>query len=183
MTTENPKTLPTATDFRQSVHKAMSDYAEKSGFKLHRNAIAVLVSDLIPGGMVGNAPIAGPAIETLDGLLGGKDPALLLMLPSLELTSGTKLDGGCYTLTFDGNERRARLLGLDNELRTDLPISLGASRPSEVLRAAKAATDIEGPELCQKICVRICFSVTVDLPGPFNPTVRACVEITVEVGK
>ena len=43
------------------------------------------------------------------------------------------------------------------------------------------STNIGDVRLCAKVCLRICVSVEVDGPGPFNPSITVCVEVMVEV--
>ena len=171
---------PVAERFRSQVLEEMTAVARQRGLDLHPNEVSVLVNSLLPG-MFANAAVAGLPKSNLERVLGGTAPVLFAYLPDVKLTSGVNVPAGCYAVTLDGRRRRAHLVGQDGKAVAELGLEVGSSQPSDVLARRAVVTDINGPELCTKVCVRVCLSVEVDLPGPFNPTVKVCIELIIEV--
>ncbi|MEL7215991.1 MAG: efflux RND transporter permease subunit, partial [Pseudomonadota bacterium] len=113
----------------------------------------ILVRDLVQGPPV-NAPvefrIIGPDLQTLRSL-GDELAAIMSSVPEITITR-TSLDGGAPKVSFQVDENRARLLGLD--------LSSVARQLEATLEGATGGSLIEGPE---ELMVRV--QVSDDLRG------------------
>lgn len=170
-----------AETYRSQVLEEMTSVARQRRLDLHPDEVSVLVSNTLPGMVIANAAVAGLPDSTLDRILGGTEPVLFVYLPEVELTSGVNIPAGCYTVTMDGRRRRAQLVDQNDKAIADIGLEVSAAPPSRLLARKAVVTDVDGPELCAEVCVKICFSVKIDVRGPFNPSIRVCIEIIVKI--
>lgn len=150
--------------------------------RMHPGSVSVLVHDAIPGGgAVACAAIEGVGELSVDELFGGGKPALLIYLPTSTLISGPTLKEGVYAVTLDASRAIAELQDAGGNHVADVSMETGSVPANAYLAAKSVVTDIGDITMCVQVCVRVCFSIEVDGPGPFNPKAKICIELTIEV--
>jgi hypothetical protein len=179
--TQSPFQAATS-DYRSSVTKAVKASAKEHNLRVHPDSVSVLVNDAIPGGgAVACAAVEGVGELSMADLFGGSKPALLIFLPSSTLISGPTLKEGVYAVVLDASRARAGLHDAGGNHVADVSMETGSVPANEYLARQRVVTDIGDVTLCFRVCVRVCFSVEINAPGPFNPKARICVELTIEV--
>lgn len=90
---------------------------------------------------------------------------------------------GYYTIKFQTKKRVAEFIDADGIVVGEGELIVGAVPSNPYLAKKKTSVDVKGPNLCQEVCVEVCLSVKVDLPGPWNPTFDVCIKIIVVFAK
>lgn len=155
-------------DYRSSVTKAVESSAKAHNLRVHPDSVSVLVHDAIPGGgAVACAAVEGVGELSVDELFGGSKPALLVYLPTSTHISGPSLEEGVYAVTLDASEAKAGLHDAEGNHVVDAEMETGSVPANRYLAAKAVVTDIGPITTCVRVCVRVCFSIEIDGPGPF----------------
>jgi hypothetical protein len=167
--------------YRSSATEVLEASAKKHKLGVHPDSTSFLIHDAIPGtGAVACAAVEGVTKLSSDELFGGKQPALMVYLPTSTLISGPALREGAYAATFDASQATARLSDAGGKHVADVSMEAGSVPNNDYLAAKRATTDIGDITLCTHLCVQVCFSIEIDAPGPINPKVKLCVKLEID---
>ena len=169
-------------EYRSRISDALEEATGRHKLRVHAGSVSALVHDALPGaGGVAVAAVANIHKLPIERLYGGREPVMLVYLPSVSLTSGAQLAEGVYSVTADAAKATAGLHDSEGNRVADVWMETGSVPQNRYLAAKILSTDIGDITLCAEICLKVCFSVEVDGPGPFNPSIKICVEVVVKV--
>jgi hypothetical protein len=166
-------------NFKREVASAMVSGARAYNLPIEADKTVYLVAPAEQL-MVANAPIAGLRDQKIENLLDGQ-PVLFVYLSEVEFKDGPQLAAGFYAIRLRASQKIAEFVDAKDNVVAKGELTVGAEPSSEVMKMKRVSTDIDGPHTCHSVCVKVCLSLKIDLPGPWNPDIRICIEITIKV--